>query len=42
MALTFEQPDVRVVADNDVQVTVGADFLKKPHMAGVKPVVSSR
>ena len=41
MAFAFQQPDVGVVADDDVKVAVSADFLQKPDMAGVKPVVAA-
>ena len=41
MAFALEQADVRVVADNDVKVAVGADLLEKPHMPAVEPVVAA-
>jgi len=41
MARPFEQADVGVMADNDVQVAVGADFLEETDMAGVEPVVAA-
>ncbi len=41
MAFALEQPDVRVVADDYIKVAVSANFLQKPHVAGVKPVVAA-
>ena len=41
MALAFEQPDVRILPDNDIKVAVSADFLAEPHVTGMKPVVAA-
>ena len=39
MTVSLEQPDVRIMADDDVKIAMRADLLKEPHVAGVKPVV---
>ena len=41
MAFAFEQSHVRVAAEANIQIAVGRDFLAKPHVAGVKPVVAA-
>ena len=38
MAFAFQQPDVLVVPDHDVQVAQFRNFFEEPHVAGVKPV----
>src|ERR1035437_8766223 len=41
MTFALEQANVRVVAYDDVKVAMRADFLAKPHVTGVKPVVTA-
>src|ERR1035441_1053202 len=41
MVRSLEQPDVRIVANNDVKIAISADLLKEPHVAGVKPIIGT-
>ena len=41
MACTFKRADIRIVADDDIQISVLADFFKETHVAGVEPVVTA-
>ena len=38
MFSSFEQADVGVAADSDIEVSVGGRFLQKPDMAGMEPI----
>ena len=42
MPFAFEQADVRVVADNDVEVAIGADLLEETARARCETSRSSR
>ena len=38
MPFAFQQPDVRIVPDNDVEIAVRADLLEEPNVARVEPI----
>jgi len=41
MARPLQEPDVRVMAHDDMELAVAGCFLEKTHMAGVQPIVAA-
>src|SRR5258707_1209116 len=41
MARPLELPDVRIVAHENIDIAIGADFLEEAHVTGMEPVVTT-